>query len=73
MRCECLTHRAVVHLSLELNFLWLFFPSLSLFPLESVQGGTFVEFFNPKHRRELEKKDEELKKSGSLKGSLPGM
>lgn len=34
--------------------------------------GPFVEFFNPKMRRELEKKDEEIKKTAGLKGSAPG-
>lgn len=34
--------------------------------------GPFVEFFNPKMRRELEKKDEEIKRTTGLKGSAPG-
>lgn len=33
--------------------------------------GPFVEFFNPKMRRELEKKDEEVKKTTG-KGNAPG-
>lgn len=33
--------------------------------------GPFVEFFNPKIRRELEKKDEEIKKTTG-KGGAPG-
>lgn len=37
----------------------------------SVQG-TFVEFFNPKMRRELEKKDEDMKKMTGQKGTAPG-
>lgn len=32
----------------------------------------FVDFFNPKIRRELEKKDEEIKKMTGLKGAAPG-
>lgn len=32
----------------------------------------FVDFFNPKIRRELEKKDEEIKKITGLKGAAPG-
>lgn len=31
-----------------------------------------MEFFNPKMRRELEKKDDEIKKTTGLKGSAPG-
>lgn len=31
-----------------------------------------MEFFNPKMRRELEKKDEEMKKTSGLKGAAPG-
>lgn len=31
-----------------------------------------MEFFNPKMRRELEKKDEEIKRTTGLKGSAPG-
>lgn len=38
--------------------------------LQIVQGP-FVEFFNPKMRRELEKKDEEIKKTTG-KGNAPG-
>lgn len=37
-----------------------------------VQGGTFVEFFSPKMRRELEKKDEDIKKATGSKGAAPG-
>lgn len=37
----------------------------------SDQGKTFVEFFNPKIRRELEKKDEEFKKKTGYKGAAP--
>lgn len=36
------------------------------------QGKKFVEFFNPKIRRELEKKDEEFKKAYGYKGAAPG-
>lgn len=38
---------------------------------EPVQGP-FIEFFNPKMRRELEKKDEDIKRTTGLKGSAPG-
>lgn len=31
-----------------------------------------MEFFNPKMRRELEKKDDEIKRTTGLKGSAPG-
>lgn len=31
-----------------------------------------MDFFNPKIRRELEKKDEEIKKATGLKGAAPG-
>lgn len=34
--------------------------------------GTFVDFFNPKMRRELEKKDEEFKRTTGSKGAAPG-
>lgn len=34
--------------------------------------GKYVEFFNPKIRRELEKKDEEFKKAFGYKGAAPG-
>lgn len=40
-------------------------------PRNKVQGP-FVEFFNPKMRRELEKKDEDIKRTTGLKGSAPG-
>lgn len=36
------------------------------------QDKKFVEFFNPKIRRELEKKDEEFKKTHGFKGAAPG-
>ena len=36
------------------------------------QDKKFVEFFNPKIRRELEKKDEEFKKAHGYKGAAPG-
>lgn len=32
----------------------------------------YIEFFNPKIRRELEKKDEEYKKTYGYKGAAPG-
>lgn len=31
-----------------------------------------MDFFNPKIRRELEKKDEEVKRTTGLKGAAPG-
>lgn len=31
-----------------------------------------MDFFNPKMRRELEKKDEEIKRATGLKGAAPG-
>lgn len=34
--------------------------------------GKYVEFFNPKIRRELEKKDEEFKRAYGYKGAAPG-
>lgn len=34
--------------------------------------GKYVEFFNPKIRRELEKKDDEFKKAYGYKGAAPG-
>lgn len=34
--------------------------------------GTYVDFFNPKMRRELEKKDEDIKRTTGLKGAAPG-
>lgn len=34
--------------------------------------GKYVEFFNPKIRRELEKKDEQFKKTYGYKGAAPG-
>lgn len=39
--------------------------------LYTVQG-TYVDFFNPKMRRELEKKDDEIKRTTGLKGAAPG-
>ena len=44
--------------------------SISFIPVRL--DASFVEFINPKHRRELEKKDEEIKKATGLKGAAPG-
>lgn len=45
--------------------------SLIIF-LRAIVQGTFVDFFNPKMRRELEKKDEDIKRTTGLKGAAPG-
>lgn len=56
--------------NLRLN---LSFPHITpaFFDYSTVETS-FVDFFNPKIRRELEMKDEEIKKSTGLKGAAPG-
>lgn len=54
------------------QFLNSLFLSVSDLRNNSVEQAKFVEFFNPKYRRELDKKDEEHKKSYGYKGAAPG-
>lgn len=46
--------------------------NIAFSPTDTDKNEKYVEFFNPKIRRELEKKDEDYKKAHGYKGGAPG-